>query len=517
MKSHFQPLTTSLASHDQPPLRAFCRSPRGLTLVEMLVAMALTLLLMGAVAQIFGVLGQGVNGSRSVAELSARMRATAHRLQQDLAGMTVNPQPPVRPDADTGYLEIIEGPESDQVTYLSGARFDKASGSVVSGKWVGTPQPYQNAVGSDDRLVGDVDDILLFTTRSPGDMFTGRADTRNTNIEGGSLKSPLAEVIWFCRPTANAIDPRTYTLYRRQRLVTAQPGAPPFLDPSAASPQNSFGGPPNTIPFSDWTTIYGLTDVSCRREGSLAIPNSLGDLSIRENRFLHNGANLSEFPHPFYAATYDAANHTFDNNPARFGEDIILTNVIAFDIRVWDPNAPLKGLPAVLTTGNNSNPTQLAVTPGDPLYGDPAAVTPPVVSGYRVGSYVDLGWAGAPGPVGIGAPFPASGSHFQGGGVRSTNATAKTFTYPTYDTWSTAYEANGADDDADGVIDNGTNGLDDNGNGVIDESSTPAPSYASEQETSPPYPTALQGIQIRLRCYEPSSRQIRQITILKSF
>jgi prepilin-type N-terminal cleavage/methylation domain-containing protein len=509
MNSHFLSPMTSLACHNKPPFMAPSRSPRGLTLVEMLVAMALTLLLMGAVAQIFGILGQGVNGSRSVAELSARMRSTAHRLQQDLAGMTVNPQPPVRADGDTGYLEIIEGPESDQATYLSGTRFDKASGTVVNGKWVGTSQPYQGVVGSDDRLVGDVDDVLLFTTRSTGDLFTGRADTRNTNIEGGSLKSPLAEVIWFCRPTANTVDPRTYTLHRRQRLVTAQPGAPPFLDTSAAVPQNSFGGPPNTIPFSDWTTIYGLTDVSCRREGTLAIPNSLGDLSLRENRFLHNGQRLAEFPHPFYAATYDASNHTFDNNPARFGEDIILTNVIAFDVRVWDPNAPMKGLPAVLNTGNNANPTQLAVTPGDPLYGDPAAVTPPVVSGYRVGSYVDLGWAGGPAAVNVGAPFPASGSAFQGRGVNSANASRHTFTYPTYDTWSSAYETNGVDDDADALIDNGTNGLDDNANGVIDE--------ASEQETSPPYPTALQGIQIRLRCYEPSSRQVRQITILKSF
>jgi len=493
------------------------RGPRGLTLVEMLVAMTLTLLLMGAVAQIFGTLGKGVNGSRSTAELGARMRSAAHRLQQDLAGMTVDPQPPVRPEADTGYLEIIEGPESDQVTYLSGTRFDKAAGSVVNGKWVGTANPYATAVGSDDRLVGDVDDVLLFTTRSTGEMFTGRADTRNTNIEGGSLRSPLAEVVWFCRPTANTVDPRTYTLHRRQRLVMAQPGAPPFLDTAAGSSQNSFGGPANTIPFSDWTTVYGLTDISCRREGSLAIPNTLGDLSIRENRFLHTGATLAEFPHPFYAATYDPNNHTFDNNPARFGEDVILTNVIAFDVRVWDPGAPMKGVPAILQTANNSNPTQLAVTPGDPLYGDPSAVTPAAVAGHRVGSYVDLGWAGGPAAVAVGGAFPSSGSAFQGGGMRSGNASQLAFTYPTYDTWSTAYESNGIDDDADGVIDNGSNGIDDNNNGLIDEPSVPGPPYASEQETSPPYPTPLQGLQIRLRCYEPTSRQIRQITILKSF
>ena len=36
----------------------------GMTLVEMLVATAVTLLLMGAVAQLFGILGRGVTSSR---------------------------------------------------------------------------------------------------------------------------------------------------------------------------------------------------------------------------------------------------------------------------------------------------------------------------------------------------------------------------------------------------------------------------------------------------------------------
>ena len=511
-----RPMSVATEKGPPPSCSRCVRVTRGLTLVEMLVAMTLTLLLMGAVAQIFGMLGQGVNGSRSVAELGSRMRSTAYRLRQDLAGMTVDPKPPVRPDANSGYLEIIEGPETDQITYLSGQAFDKSSGSNATGKWVGTSQPYQGIVGSDDRLVGDVDDVLLFTTRSTSDMFAGRADSRNTNLVGTTLKSPLAEVIWFCRPTVNTSDPQTYTLYRRQRLIKAHPGAPPFLDTTAASPQNSFGGPPNTLPFTNWSTIYALTDVSCRREGSLVFPNTLGDLTRRDNRFLHNGSTLAEFPHPFYANSYDPMSHTFDNNPTRFGEDIILTNVIAFDVRVWDPDSPIKGLPATIQTGNNNNPSQIAVSPGDPLYEDSAAVTPPTSGGYRVGSYVDLGWKNTA-AVNIGSPYPSSGSAFQGRGMFATNKTKLTLTYPTYDTWSADYENDGVDDDNDGIIDNGSNGIDDNGNGLIDEASTQTLPYASEYETSPPYPVPLLGVQVRLRCYEPSSRQIRQITVLKSF
>ena len=36
----------------------------GMTLVEMLVATTITLIMMGLVAQLFGVFGQGVTGSR---------------------------------------------------------------------------------------------------------------------------------------------------------------------------------------------------------------------------------------------------------------------------------------------------------------------------------------------------------------------------------------------------------------------------------------------------------------------
>ena len=477
---------------------------RGLTLVEMLVAMTLTLILMGAVAQVFGMLGQGINGSRSVAELNDRMRSTAYRLRQDLAGLTVDISsvPPTKAALNTGYIEVIEGPETDLWTYFSGAAFNKANGvyNASTKKWDGSADPYLSATGSDDRLVGDVDDVLLFTTRSTGERFTGRVDTRNSNLEGGGIRSPFAEVVWFCRPSVNTSSPRLYTLYRRQRLVMAHPGAEPFVDTSmTANVTNTFGGPPNTLPFSDWTSIYALTDVSCRQQGSIVVPNCLGDLTRRENRFMHGPAFPYVFPIPMYATPTDLQNITLDSNPTRMGEDIILSNVLAFDVRVWDDNAPMQAVAAELTTGTNRNLTQLAVEPGDPGYG--AGVV-----AYS-GAYVDLNWNGSPAAVSVGTPIStAPPGGFAGGGRQVRNsATNNTLPYPTYDSWSDYYEVNGIDDDNDGTVDQGTDGIDNNSNGLIDE--------AAEQETSPPYPVALKGIQVRIRCYEPSSRQVRQITV----
>ena len=80
----------------------------------------------------------------------------------------------------------------------------------------------------------------------------------------------------------------------------------------------------------------------------------------------------------------------------------------------------------------------------------------------------------------------------------------------TYCTWSTHYEANGIDEDGDGTTDEGTDGLDNAPtNSLVDE-------YL-EQETRPPYAFPLRGIEVRIRVYEPKSRQVRQVTVRHTF
>ena len=52
------------------------------------------------------------------------------------------------------------------------------------------------------------------------------------------------------------------------------------------------------------------------------------------------------------------------------------------------------------------------------------------------------------------------------------------------------------------------------------DSSTPLNSLvdeSSEQETSPPYPYPLRGVEVRIRVYEPRSRQVRQVTVRHTF
>jgi len=472
---------------------------RGMTLIEMMVALAATLLLMAAVAQVFSAFGSAVSDSRAVMELDSRMRAAAWRLRADLEGVTAPMLPPLRPDHDAGYFEIVEGPNSD-----TRIMFDPATGTTIAGGFDKTGTS-AGPGASDDRILGDTDDVLLFTTRDQARPFLGRFNT-------AKYESQLAEVAWFLRParvggTVATSDPTTFTLYRRQLLVVGYVGSGTF-----ARNRNMVDA--TTLPGagSAWQKYYDRFDISARAvtssSGTTFIPNTLSDLTRRESRFMHNVAGISDgsgFPYPFPAVFQQAAASpvldglTFEGT-SRQGEDVVLGNVIGFDVRVFDPTAPVQ------VSGNT------ILGPGDPGFATAAG-------GVANGAYVDLGNGvtvrGPSRELPRLAAYGAAQSQLQGSatGVR------------VWDTWSTHYETDGVDQDRDGMIDQGTNGFDDDADGIVDDGPIDlnqdglynGPGESGEQETWPPYPVPIRGIEVRLRCYDPLSRQVRQITVRKTF
>jgi len=421
------------------------RGPRGLTLTELLVAAALSLVVMGALAGLFGLFGRAIKQSEATMNLGGLMRSAAWQLRQDLSGATCLPTPWLAPETSAGYFELIEGPARDS-TYAVSAQ----------------NQPTNN-------LTADTDDLLLFTTQSLTGAFVGRYD-------GQTIESPYAEVAWFCRPAASQPIAGTtlYDLHRRQLLVMNYLGRATLVN--------------NALPLS---SDRAACDISLRSgtiegQGQVLLPNGLGDLTKRENRFMRGGYSfLTEsgasrsvaaplFPFAFPVdATQHAVAEAALTGTKRASEDVMLTNVIGFDVRVFDPRAPLSADGRI---------------PGDPGYAVPSTAT-------AVGAYVDLGWGG--GVPGVRTdPFPPAGkTAFQSAGV----LVSGTYRLPTtYDTWSRHYEFNEVDEDGDGKVDEG---LDD----------------AIDTETSPPYPAPLRGLEVRIRCYEPSSGKFRQVTIRHSF
>jgi prepilin-type N-terminal cleavage/methylation domain-containing protein len=477
----------SAPARARAPRRA-ARLPVGrhaFTLIEMLVSLAITLIMMGAVVTLFGTVTDSVSSSRALLEASDRLRACRNRLQADLQCATASMKPPLRPENGEGYLEIIEGPNIDGVN-----QFNQVRASTPA------PQPANT-------LFGDTDDALLLTVRSRGEPFVGKIPT-------GTLESQVAEVAYFLArstpPGEAVIDPiatdpitvttplRLFTLYRRVMLV--YPAAPGL----GSDATNAF---------------YNSYDVSARYDATLGarVANTLGDLTKRENRFNRGSA---VFPFPYNAAItgFDAA-----TTPVRLGDDVILTNVLSFDVQVYDPGAPL-----FVTNGTLVEPRdagyrqQLAAISGS----YPPPLTPGAPIGF--GAYVDLGYgyvqstdlgpnytvsfpltyAPTPATAGYLTPLFASAPPSLSGLASSHSAGPFV-----YDTWSWHYENDGVDQFGDSKIDLGTNGLDDDGiNGVDD---------IGERETMPPYPSPLRGIRVTIRVYEPSSQQVRQVTVVQDY
>jgi type II secretory pathway pseudopilin PulG len=265
------------------------------TLIELMVALAITMIMMTAVITLFANVTTTVSNSRALIEISERLRTARNRLQLDLAGHTATTIPPLRPEDGEGYLEIIEGPNTDSGSY--------APNSFVSpplSPFGGVPNPINStsiayagsfATGSANDLMGDADDVLMLTVRSQGEPFVGWA-------AGGVLtESGTAEVIWYAVPNGrslpgdntgalNGAPVQLYTLYRRVLLV-----APLFVPSGVAFTGNT----PKSI-----SQFYNQFDLSVRSNSTTgnAVGNSLTDLTARENRFLH----------PFQVATTPTTN-----------------------------------------------------------------------------------------------------------------------------------------------------------------------------------------------------------------
>jgi hypothetical protein len=259
----------------------------------------------------------------------------------------------------------------------------------------------------------------------------------------------------------------------------------------------------------------------------------------------------------------------------RRGEDVMLTNALAFDLRVYDPGAPV--FASVKTPATNTVPAVLDVvlTPSDPgwrgsptdgaggAYFDPdnmktngsGAIGSNAFTKTFLyvgqGAYVDLGYGydarfkvGNPaGPV---FPFPKYAPSF------STSADPWFFTpralsdvygtqlapgYAVYDTWSFHYENNGVNEDGSWLESQTTWHVFDPSTGKW-QTKPPAESWRQtvdqgtdgldndgqlgvddihERETAPPYDKPLRGMQALIRVYERDSRSMRQVRVNQHF
>lgn len=384
---------------------------KAVTLIELLVAIAATLVLMTAVTTAISMLGGRMGNNRATIEMIDQLRSVRQKLQSDLAGHTAQALPWQDAETGGGYIEIIEGNDPQMQDRLSG--------------WP-----------SGDNRFGDRDDIIALTVRSQGPPFVS---TDAASAGGNDDESYVAEVIWYLKPdqSAPSIGRPLFKLYRHVELVLPNAGV---------------GGAATT-------------------DGRLA------ELTLRENRWgTLNGKRSETMPSELISR----------NLPTR-REDVVLTNVLSFDVKVWDPQAPIYA--------DSANEKRVR-SPGDPGY-----PTSPGGTVIDRGAYVDLGYFRelntSTTPTSHFSSFPSQSG-------------ASVWSSPTWDTWPRFYERDGKDQNGNGKIDEGYDGIDNGGlQGVVDD--------PGELETRPPYSHPLRGIRITIRIYEPASQQVRQISVVQHF
>jgi type II secretory pathway pseudopilin PulG len=463
------------------PLRGF----GGYTLIEILVALTLTLILMTTVVTVFGRVGNSMRNARRAMEQFDRLRTAAQQLNTDFNGITARLDGRAgRPEEGLGYFELIKG-------------------SYLFANTKSTPTSYGvNDKGAPDLTVGEVGDILMFTSRNATRPFVGRYYV-DSNGNPQTIQSDVAEVAWFLRGNR---------LHRRVLLIV--PGA-------AASVSQ----------YTNKAQFYNDYDLSVHVDANGKIqPNSLADLVKRENRFAHDATKfpfdvrgwlgyglptLAECTSPTWMANWTSGStppapntspagpvDRWDPSPTavvntalsdqalsskqdgvRVSDDVVLTNVIGFDVKVWEPAAN-GGAGGYVDLGSNELGTQ----------GAAVTVLPGKKNSYQ-------------------APQSPSMYRFNNGGITESGLSGTGALARIYDSGCFSYANELGNSQA-------TNGLDDSGSGVVDALSeyymTTGP-YKGLAPGVSPYPVPLRGIQVTIRCFEPDSKQIREITIEHDF
>ena len=87
---------------------------QGLTLVEVLVAMTMTLIVLGVMTRAFSFASSEMQKGRAGLEMNNRLRSVQTLLRRDLASLTVDVVPHhALSTTPKGYFELVEGPRTD--------------------------------------------------------------------------------------------------------------------------------------------------------------------------------------------------------------------------------------------------------------------------------------------------------------------------------------------------------------------------------------------------------------------
>lgn len=281
----------------------------GFTLVELMVASALTILIMTVMATGFQMGLQSFSTLKSAGELADRVRTAETMLRLDLeaphfdsgsgpgvvrlSDFRLDQDPTVRPVG--GFFQIRQGAAS------ASEGIDQDGLSSTSAQSHGLSLTVRRS----GKTAGD-----LFAAVDPGvgPILTQPENQTDVAQVGNTFLSEWAEVHWFLDPSraVNVNGVNTFPLVRRVRLLTKQ----------------SVPMPAGTLA----EVVSGPTAVAANGV-PVGQTNTLGSVTAPQNRLGGGGTPPA-----------------LGLGSPRFGDDIVITNVTSFEVKpTWEPAA---GVPA---------------------------------------------------------------------------------------------------------------------------------------------------------------------------
>jgi len=552
-------------------------SRTGFTLVEMLVAVALVVLMMTLFASIFQLATGAMSTQKGLAENDQRSRLVLNALRNDLSRRTMKlvlpfaagedvTQPAAQMPLRQGYFYVREGDPDDATDDIL-----QLTVSTTPGE-----DPFYGVWGRRDAS-GQLGDLLLpDQSGNLGDQVTGYWRNQPEFDDGAAdinhaASSPRAEVCYFLR---NGSLYRRVLLIRQPTSPSGTTSGQPQEGEQALNlgvfQQNGLG---NGSPSQKFANFYACADFSAYLEqktgllkfhGASSLDNSGSSLSISlgnpQYRFGHNvatgipremttssggfyigrftheetsafrstdpsqgfgypGRITSTSPNPYdfdTALTYnaDAGKVVEYAGGVRAGEDLLMTNVQRFDVKLWDPGLHTgpDGAPGRPGVDDDGNGVKDYYPNGQPDLGE---------LGYPNsddGGFVDLGHNGARG-------------FYRAWSLNANNAPYPNSTNPGYsfagnyrfDTWHPQVKINStvafpppyraALPGADGLP--GHANYDDDQNSVVDYgNSTPPDRNELGWPGTDDVPLPLRAIQVRITFFETTTRQLRDVTLV---